>query len=416
MDNELRYAILIDADNVSDRYIKIILDEVANTGIITYKRIYGDWTSSRMVSWKKILLENSIIPIQQYSYTVGKNSTDSALIIDAMDILYSDTVDGFCLVSSDSDFTRLAARLRESGMEVIGMGEAKTPKPFISACNQFKYLDRLYLAQQKAEKEERERREKEAKARRAKEQAEKAQHKKSQSRKKAAQQKHVEPNHETDHGADHAAEHGAAGNAAMESAALDSKGKGRRGAVSLVPEILPGKIQPAEKQGEANQPAEIIPAELSAEIPAANAVSDHQPIENPASENATEDMTAEPHTGEGAEENTSAENLSGEFGDDIDKAEAEVWDVTPVRSTVDAILNQFSDDDGWLSTGKLGDRLSKRMPEFDVRNYGFSKLTSFIRSLGDYEIRRMSIDGGPRQIYLRMKERDTEEEAGVEEL
>ena len=140
MDNELRIAILIDADNVSDKYIKIIVDEVANIGIATYKRIYGDWTSARLSSWKKVLLEDSIIPIQQYSYTTGKNATDSAMIIDAMDILYSGNVDGYCIVSSDSDFTRLAARLRESGMLVLGMGEEKTPKPFISACNQFIWI------------------------------------------------------------------------------------------------------------------------------------------------------------------------------------------------------------------------------------------------------------------------------------
>ena len=156
MDNELRFAILIDADNISDKYIKIILDETANNGVATYKRIYGDWTSPQLASWKNVLLENSIIPMQQYSYTTGKNSTDSAMIIDAMDILYSGTVDGYCIVSSDSDFTRLAARLRESGMQVIGMGEEKTPKPFISACNQFKYLDLLYSNQQEEEKEDRE--------------------------------------------------------------------------------------------------------------------------------------------------------------------------------------------------------------------------------------------------------------------
>jgi len=156
MDSEPRFAILIDADNISDRYVKIILDEAANSGIATYKRIYGDWTSPRLASWKNVLLENSIIPMQQYSYTIGKNATDSSIIIDAMDILYSGNVDGFCLVSSDSDFTRLASRLRESGMQVIGMGEQKTQKPFISACNQFKYLDLIYSNQQKEEKEEKE--------------------------------------------------------------------------------------------------------------------------------------------------------------------------------------------------------------------------------------------------------------------
>ena len=126
---DLRFAILIDADNVSEKYVQIVLDEVANAGVATYKRIYGDWTSPRLSSWKKCLLDNSIIPMQQYSYTFGKNATDSAMIIDAMDILYSGTVDGFAIVSSDSDFTRLVARLRESGMYVIGMGEAKRLAP-----------------------------------------------------------------------------------------------------------------------------------------------------------------------------------------------------------------------------------------------------------------------------------------------
>ena len=140
---ERRFAVLIDADNVSAKYIKNILDEVSNYGIVTYKRIYGDWTKESSASWKKVLLENSISPVQQYSYTTGKNATDSAMIIDAMDILYSNSVDGFCLVSSDSDFTRLAARIRESGMMVIGMGEKKTPRAFSAACNIFKYLDIL---------------------------------------------------------------------------------------------------------------------------------------------------------------------------------------------------------------------------------------------------------------------------------
>ena len=142
-EKEKMFAVLIDSDNVSPKYIKYIFDEISNYGIATYKRIYGDWTSNSKGNWKNIALENSIMPIQQYSYTTGKNATDSSMIIDAMDILYSNHVDGFCLVSSDSDFTRLAARLRESGMMVIGMGEKKTPKPFSSACNIFKYLESL---------------------------------------------------------------------------------------------------------------------------------------------------------------------------------------------------------------------------------------------------------------------------------
>ncbi len=143
MENNDRIAVLIDADNVSEKYIQYIMDEVSNYGTPTYKRIYGDWTKPQLSSWKPTLLNYSITPIQQYNYTTGKNSTDSALIIDAMDILYSASVDGFCIVSSDSDFTRLAARLREAGMRVIGMGEKKTPAPFRASCEQFKYLEVL---------------------------------------------------------------------------------------------------------------------------------------------------------------------------------------------------------------------------------------------------------------------------------
>ncbi len=248
MENELRYAVLIDADNISDKYIKIILDETASSGVLTYKRIYGDWTNPKLVSWKKVLLQESIIPIQQYSYTTGKNATDSAMIIDAMDILYSGTVDGFCLVSSDSDFTRLAARLRESGMRVLGMGESKTPQPFISACNQFKYLDKLY-------------------AEKVQEQAE-------------------------------------------------------------------------ETQGE-----------------------------------------SEEH-------------------------EVSTTDLARVNRTIKSIIRKFSNEDGWIFSGKLGDQLSKRLPDFDVRNYGYSKLTLFMNSLGEYEIHELSIGKYQKQIYFRLKEPD----------
>ncbi len=256
MDNDLRFAILIDADNISDKYVKIILDETANYGIATYKRIYGDWTSPRLSSWKDVLLEHSINPIQQYSYTIGKNATDSAMIIDAMDILYSGNVDGFCLVSSDSDFTRLALRLRESGMQVIGMGEEKTPKPFISACNQFKYLDLIWSNQQGEEEEA----------------------------------------------------HAAA----------------------------------KQKEAKAAKPKE--------------------------------------------------------------SASSRKKELRQVRRTINAIIEKFSDEDGWVFSGKLGDQLSKRMPEFDVRNYGFNKFTPFIMSLGDYETDKRPASGGQKQIYFRIRE------------
>jgi uncharacterized LabA/DUF88 family protein len=138
-----KLAVLIDADNVPYANVKEMLEEIAKNGTPTIKRIYADWTKPTVSGWKNILLENAITPIQQYSYTTGKNSSDSALIIDAMDILYSGKVDGFCIVSSDSDFTRLATRLREAGMKVIGFGEKKTPQPFIAACNKFIYIEIL---------------------------------------------------------------------------------------------------------------------------------------------------------------------------------------------------------------------------------------------------------------------------------
>jgi len=145
--SDLKLAVLIDADNIPYSNIKGMLDEIAKLGIPTIKRIYGDWTKPTVSGWKPALLEHAITPVQQYSYTSGKNATDSAMIIDAMDILHSEKVDGFCLVSSDSDFTRLATRLRESGMLVIGIGEKKTPNPFIVACDKFIYIEIISAAE-----------------------------------------------------------------------------------------------------------------------------------------------------------------------------------------------------------------------------------------------------------------------------
>ena len=141
--NENKFAVLFDADNVPYSHVKEILDEITKYGNPTIKRIYGDWTKPSVYGWKSILLENAITPVQQYSYTTGKNATDSAMIIDAMDILHLGQVDGFCIVSSDSDFTRLATRLREAGKFVIGIGEKKTPKPFIVSCDKFIYIEIL---------------------------------------------------------------------------------------------------------------------------------------------------------------------------------------------------------------------------------------------------------------------------------
>ena len=286
MASDCRFAVLIDADNVSVKYIKIILDEISKDGIATYKRIYGDWTNPSLISWKSALLDNSIIPIQQYSYTTGKNSTDSAMIIDAMDILYSGQVEGFCLVSSDSDFTRLASRLRESGMTVIGMGESKTPNSFIAACNKFKYLDILSAAD---EEEPEEAQKPEA--------VKKAPQKKTPARKTASQKKAKE-------------------------------------------EPKPEKEQKPAPAPQKQQKA----------------------IEEPRTSLRT------------------------------------------IRRALRTIVRENSDEDNWIIIGKVGNLLGKRYPDFDVRNFGFSKLTPLLDSLDMVEINSERKDNNSSpQMYVRLK-------------
>ncbi|MDN6731092.1 MAG: NYN domain-containing protein, partial [Atopostipes suicloacalis] len=285
---EQHYAVLVDAENVSPKYIKIIFDEASNYGITTYRRIYGDWTSTRNNGWKSILLNNSITPIQQYSYTDGKNSSDSAMIIDAMDILYTSNVDGFIIVSSDSDFTRLASRLRESGMTVIGMGESKTPGAFISACNSFKYLDILY---QNIEAEE----------------DEVVETKTKNNSSFNISPKNSKNNTENDRKKYHYAK----------------KNKKRR-------------IEHKSKKQSKPQPQ---------------------------------------------------------------------TKITTIRKALKTIILENSDDDSWISLANLGNHLSKRFPDFDVRNYGHKKLVTFVQSLGDFEIEHRSIssDGKTKQLFVRIK-------------
>ena len=285
MASDSRFAVLIDADNVSVKYIKIILDEISKDGIATYKRIYGDWTNPSLISWKSALLDNSIIPIQQYSYTTGKNSTDSAMIIDAMDILYSGRVEGFCLVSSDSDFTRLAARLRESGMTVIGMGESKTPNSFIAACNKFKYLDILSAADE--------------------EEPEEAAAPKAEPVKKAAQPKKAAPK--------------------------------------------AAKKPKEEPKAEKEKPAE--------------------------TKKQQEKAIEEPRTS-----------------------------LRTIRRSLRTIVRENSDEDNWMMVSQVGNLLDKRYPDFDVRNFGFSKLTPFLESLDLFEIKDLKKDGNSyAQKYVRLK-------------
>ena len=280
MASDSKFAVLIDADNISGKYIKIILDEISNDGIATYKRIYGDWTSPALVSWKNVLLDNSILPIQQYSYTTGKNSTDSAMIIDAMDLLYGGNLDGFCIVSSDSDFTRLAARLRESGMTVVGMGERKTPKSFISACNRFKYLDILATAEQKEP------------------------------------EKPVHP----------------------EKSKQQPKQEKARNAPKQEPKPEP-KPEP-------------------------------EPVPEPCPEPEEKQMTG----------------------------------LRTIKKAIRTIVAENSDEDGWLFIGTIGNLLVKRYPDFDVRNFGFSKLTPFIESLDLFDIKSVRTrDSSVKLIYVKLK-------------
>lgn len=264
MEREMRLAVLIDAENISSKYVEMILAEANALGNVIYKRIYGNWTSTNMSSWREVILDNSIQPVQQYSNTTGKNSSDSSLIIDAMDLLFQGRLNGFCIVSSDSDFTRLAARLRESEMFVLGMGERKTPRSFISACNKFSYLDILYAASKN------------------------------------------------------------------EQAAKPDK-----------------KTTPAKADGKKQSGAE--------EKPEAAAQTVQQDGSN----------------------------------------------INIVKTTVLELVEENSDDDGWIFSGKLGNLLNKRFPDFDVRNFGFKRLVPFVNSLNIVETKRDESD--PKLIYFRVK-------------
>ncbi len=287
----LRLAVLIDADNVPRNSMKAIMEEAAIYGTPTVKRIYGDWTSPNVGAWKGVLLENAVTPIQQYSYTTGKNSTDSAMIIDAMDILYEGKTDGFCIVSSDSDFTRLAIRLREAGMKVIGMGEKKTPVSFRVACDKFIYIEVIRAAQQ--------------------------------SRDKAAQPK----------------------TARADSAKTETKTE--------------TKTKKTRSSKTAKTEAAKAPEKPEAPAPAPEAAAP--------------------------------------------KKDGKVPEET-VRLIADSV-SDIADEDGWAFMGELGTLLLKKQPDFDPRNFGFTKLTALIRSLPRFEIDARIIDAtNTRHMYLRDKE------------
>lgn len=300
MVEEKRFAVLIDADNVSAKYIKYILDEIANYGVATYKRIYGDWTKPNVASWKDILLENSVTPVQQYGYTVGKNATDSAMIIDAMDILYSGYVDGYCIVSSDSDFTKLSSRLRESGMLVVGMGERKTPKPFIASCNQFKYLDVIYEAEKKSMEMERQKMEME------------------RQRMEMERQKSAPP-------------------AAPSVSTVTRKQEAK-------PEVIP-------------------------------------------------------------------ENGKTPAATDSSESGKSMTDINVIKMAIIKMMNESDAEDQSMNMGEIGNRLVKRYPDFDVRNYGDTKLSKFLKKFDFLEI---NTKGKGTSMWVTLKS-DVKEEP-VEEV
>ena len=344
MENGKVIALLIDAENVSPKYIKTILDELSLYGTPAYKRIYGDWTSADMSSWKKVLNEHNLTPMQQFSYTQGKNASDSAMIIDAMDILYTRNVDGFCIVSSDSDFTRLASRLRESRMFVIGMGESKTPPAFKSACDTFKYLDVLMGMKPAAP---------------AAKDAPKS------AAKKSAHESAKESAKET---AKEAAKE--AKEAAKDSAARDAK--------SAAKDAQPAKAKAAPAKEVARDAA---PAKEPAPEKPAHAAKQHapEPPEPPAE-------AAQPASAHSEEE------LAGAF--------------VPLDEIVDKIreiIDYDSDEDGYMPLSQVGVMLSRLYPDFDSRNYGFSKLHKLIDYAKAFETKYEQFENGGKNLVIRNK-------------
>lgn len=304
MKKDMKIAVLIDAENISHKYAHTILQEASSLGNVIYKRIYGNWMSTQLGPWKKELLDHAIQPIQQFSNTTGKNSSDSALIIDAMDLLYQNDLDAFCIVSSDSDFTRLATRLRESDIFVLGMGEQKTPRAFISACNKFVYLDVLEES-----------------------------HKRETSKSNPRTRKRT--------------------NAAPERTKQDqtstTDSSDRR------KQVRSERLDAPSSSSKNSTNEALLPVETQAEEPAV-------------------------------------------YSDGTD-----IIDVT------DALINiieEYSDDEGWIPASYLASLVSRRFNDFDTRNFGFKKFVPFVESLKLFEKRTGNAADGSnvRTIFFRLIE------------
>ncbi len=309
-----KLAILIDAENISSKYVNIILEEAVNTGNVIYKRIYGDWTTQSLNSWKKVLLDNAISPIQQFSNVNGKNSSDSALIIDAMDLLYQVDIDSFCIVSSDSDFTKLASRLRESDKYVLGMGEQKTPRSFISACSKFLYLDLLYSGEPE-------------------------------------EPRFCVPLIKSHQSANAPTK--------AQQMADDTETTPAASAAATASKRSRGVTKSRSGNSKAKKEASIIeiPVEAPAEIP--------------------------------------VETQTIPSGKDLDT----------VKNTLLKLAEEKSDDEGWIFSGLLGSLLNKQLPDFDVRNFGYSKLVDFISSLKIFNMNVIqdNINPSTKHIYFKIK-------------
>lgn len=326
MRKDMKIAVLIDAENISSKYANTILQEASGLGNVIYKRIYGNWTSSQLGSWKQELLDHAIQPIQQYSNTSGKNSSDSALIIDAMDLLYQNRLDAFCIVSSDSDFTRLASRLRESEMYVLGMGEKKTPRAFISACNKFVYLDVLAGQKERDSKK-----------------------KASSSRRRSS----ATPETSTDSAA------------AQDEQKIQQDQKASRRATGGQSKATPSAIPQAT----------LAQGEHASEEGKARAASERSA-----------------HT----ESDDRAEKIIYSEGTDI----------IEVTDALVQIIEEYSDDEGWMPASNLANIVSRRLSDFDTRNFGFKKFVPFVESLKIFEKRSVSSSEDPnvRSIYFRLIE------------
>lgn len=279
MSKQYRIALLIDAENISRKYIKLIMDEISEYGIITHKRVYGDFSNPTVLSWKESLIDFAMTPVFQFNYTKGKNASDSAMVIDAMDILYSGKVDGFCLVTSDSDFTKLAIRLKEAGMLVIGMGEEKTPTSLVAACETFKYLDLLF-------KEE------------------------------------------------------------------------TKNAQKVQTDISNGKNMGGENKQETSK-EKAAPQEVSC----AKEVSDKVAVKQ-----------------------------------GIPKK-------SQIQSEIESIVTSRSNEDGWVNLAEVGNLLSKRIPGFDPRNYGFKKLKDLVECMNIFQMQIMENTKNPllKIVYIKRK-------------